>query len=259
MIPHYINKFIYFIVFSLFLFIFFIFCGMTIPAIIVITILVTAIATIKYDTYVAEIERDMAYKYIPTKGILYSKLENIVKTGDIIMFNPTEGMFEHKCYGCYFKHCGIIINIKNVPHIVEHKPDMPMKSKDNKVINLKSGTSIVPFKKRAEYFQGNLYYIELSKKITTEQYELIMEKLNKIKSNKFPSTFDFVKEFILSSDNSNKVNCMRYVYSILHHANIIKDQNMIGYNLVNFMCKIYEQNLGTEYSYKYPAKILYDL
>ena len=169
---------------------------------------------------------------------------NILKTGDIILFKSTDNLHS-LIFGNYFTHIGMVIVdeilTNNKPYIFEafnnKYSEIPHDREDEWNIKYSKGILFHPLDERLKRYRGYLYYKPLSKSITIKMHlkliNFVFYALNNMKYNKKIIKSILRKLFIKEKCN-NLTNCGELIFLSLIHVNLI-DNSLWNHNILHYL------------------------
>lgn len=118
---------------------------------------------------------DYCDSYSIYNNILFSNIQNVAKSGDLLLFansryNVITRVFGHPSYS----HVGLIIKKDNELYSLELVTSDYIYPKKQKF----EGAICIPLKERIANYSGNIFYCKLNKELTNSQKELLIKKSN---------------------------------------------------------------------------------
>lgn len=160
--------------------------------------------------------------YIIHKKTLYSKIEPILKTGDLLLFNsyihnPINRLFNNHIYS----HIALIVKKNNILYSYEMlRGEYINKDKSEKNIVL------LPLKERIKDYSGICYISRLKKPLTNEQINIINDYVEKI-NYKYMSIFEIIVGNIFNYNLTKNKVCSGIIFDILKKIKLIDNTKYI--------------------------------
>ena len=161
---------------------------------------------------------DVCNNYKIYKKILYSDIENNIKSGDLLLFDHNltsihERTFAHR----QFSHIGIVIKNNGILYSYDMNPD----NLQYDILNNEYGNKLVPLYERISNYYGDVFIASLKNKLNKQQEDYL---ISRIKKNKyaFLSNFKIVLSFLFDSRNNykNEKICSEFIAELLDKLKI---------------------------------------
>jgi hypothetical protein len=201
------------------------------------------IISIKTSSNLNTRNKKFIYQYI-----LYNKIKNDLKSGDLILFSNLNYSIIPRTIGHpTFSHIGIVVKYNNELYSLEmvnndyiYPGKLPLKN-----------NILIPLYDRIKYYSGSIYISKLLIPLSKDKEYILQSYYNH--NIHFLTATDIIFKFLfVFKPKSNKQMCSQYIANILEELDILQDIN--HYKFWNYHKKII--NLCNNTIYNHPIQII---
>ena len=169
--------------------------------------------------------------------VTHGQIGDQLESGDIVLFHNDDfnraSFFQMLVNDTPFTHCGVIYRKGNRVHVLEaHPMGYGKKGKNAGKIVEKSGIELYDFRYRLETYEGQVYVLKLSRKISPERQRRFDQFVKKqISVNIFPSNQKIIHNYMwrcmIGYDIQLPVHCSELVmYVLVKILKLVGDKNV---------------------------------
>lgn len=206
-------------------------------------LLLFLIISIKTSSNLNRRNKKFIYQYI-----LYNKIKNDLKSGDLLLFSNLNYSIIPRTIGHpTFSHIGIVVKYNNELYSLEMINNDFIYPGESPLQNI----ILIPLYDRIRFYSGYVYISSLLTPLSKDKENILYSYYNR--NIQFLTKTDILFKFLyIFKKNSNKQMCSQYIANILEDLDIL--QNIKHYEFWNYHKKII--NLCNNTIYRHPIQII---